>query len=35
METAAIILFGFAIFGSIFLLVFHIQERRQRHKESK
>jgi len=35
MEAASIILFGFAIFGSIFLLVFHIQEHHQRHKESK
>ena len=32
MEAASIILFGFAIFGSIFLLVFHIQERRQHRR---
>ena len=32
MEMATLVLFSFAIVGSIFLLVFHIQERRQHRR---
>ncbi len=36
MEVAAIVLWSFAIFGGVFLLVFHIQDKHQaRQAKSK